>query len=409
MNRKALFRKWNKNPEHDYNMSDTLAAHDDTGRDPDICFVYSGRNRSKSFEVSANLLADAWYDHRLFGYIRRYDCTIEEVEQYFDDKHDFIRDMTDGARDGITKDKGRLKFYKNEYNEKSGEVKRVKYEDAGYFFALSRQASYKSLQYPDTYNMLFEEVLTDGQYLSSSEPEKLMNLYSTVKRHKEGFKLWLISNTVSVVNPYSSAWGIQLSRNKPGDIRLSKLYLKSLDKNGEEEYLLIAAHYLEDKGTITKEQEKEKKNRIKTGISSNAWDELRLYPTIPIRLMRAYKPLETVIFEYDDMMMQADLLEIPVNLMSEYVSVEDEDEMQLSDEKMPILYIRRKTSEPKPGTRVYTNNGSRLNPYTTQGIKKIYAVDEAVAAIIERGWTMGADNLTMNDFYAMYDNLWSEF
>lgn len=400
MERSKLFKKWYKNKEHDYEISETLQYKDDNDRDIDIAFVYSGRNRGKSFEISSQLIADAWYDNKLFGYIRRNDCTTFDVEQYFADKEQFIKDMTDNQYMGITRDKGKLKFYNIDIDFETGETHRILGKECGYFYALSRQATYKSLQYPDVYNLIYEEVLTDGQYLSS-EPEKLMNLYSTVKRSKKDFKMWLVSNTVSVVNPYSQSWGIYLAKNKPGDIRLSKLYLGSYDENKEEQYLLIAAHYLQDKGDISKEDLKKKRNRIKTGIASNKWDELKLFTTLDMRYIKRFPIIDTVLFEYDDLCIQANIVEIPINLIEEIVNDSD----NFSQETMPILYFRRKTTEPKPNTRIYTNNPNHFNDYTTKGFKIIYKIDKIVEQIYKRGWIIGADNLTMNDFSNIFKKL----
>lgn len=403
MNRKDLFKKYYKNDNHDYEISETLAASDEI----DIAFVYSGRNRGKSFEISTQLIADAYYDKKQFGYIRRNDATIYDIEQYFDDKHQFIKDMTDGVYSGITKVKGKLVFYGETIDEENGEVKRFTGDSCGYFFALSRQGSYKSLQYPEVYNLLYEEVLTDGNYLRA-EPEKLMNLYSTVIRSKpkKECMMWLVSNTVSAVNPYSQSWGIYLSRNKPGDIRLSKLFLGSYDKTGNEDYLLIAAHYLVNKNDLKKEDLRKNRNRIKTGIASNKWDELNLYTVVDLSYMKQFKPMETAIFEYEDMMMQCSIIEVPDNIIDVYQQDDDTDDpIALSSSLMPILYFRRKTSAIKPGTRVYTNNPNRFSPYVTKGFKVRYTIDKVIKEIYDRGWIIGADNLTMNDFKSMYRKL----
>ena len=400
MDRDKLFKKYYKSKFHDYEIEETISSSE---QPIDIAFVYSGRNRGKSFEISSQLIADAWYDKRLFGYIRRNDATVFDVEQYFQDKCDFIKDMTDGLYNGITRQKGKLKFYKDEVDTETGESHRIYGEDCGYFFALSRQASYKSLQYPEVYNLIYEEVLTDGTYLSS-EPEKLMNLYSTVRRSKDNFRMWLVSNTVSVVNPYSNSWGIYLAKNKPGDIRLSKLYLGSTAEDGTEQYLLIAAHYLQDKNTLSKEELKKKKRRIRTAISSNKWDELKLFSVIGLKFMRQYSIEETVVFEFDDLMFQGDIVEVPNNIFDIY-SAEEEDEVPISKDFMPILYIRRKTSEPYSNTRVYTNNAERMSEYVSKGFKIIYNIDKAVDELLKRGWVIGADNLTMNDFYTILGKL----
>ena len=400
MDRDKLFKKYYKSKFHDYEIEETLSS---TEQHIDIAFVYSGRNRGKSYEISSQLIADAWYDKKLFGYIRRNDATVFDVEQYFQDKGDFIKDMTDGLYSGITRQKGKLKFYKDEVDTETGESHRIYGEDCGYFFALSRQASYKSLQYPEVFNLIYEEVLTDGTYLSS-EPEKLMNLYSTVRRSKDDFRMWLVSNTVSVVNPYSNSWGIYLAKNKPGDIRLSKLYLGSTNEDGTEKYLLIAAHYLKDKNALAKEDLKKMRRRIRTAISSNKWDELKLYSVVGLRFMKPFKTLDTAIFEFDDLMFQADIMEVPNNLYDLYTADDDEDIIPSKD-VMPILYIRRKTTKPYKETRIYTNNSERMSEYVTKGFKLIYNFDKIIDELLKRGWVIGADNLTMNDFYTILGKL----
>lgn len=404
MTRDKLFKKYYKNPAHDYEITETLSYTDDTGRKPEVCFVYSGRNRGKSFEISTQLLADSWYDKKTFGYIRRNDATTYDIEQYFADKADFIKDMTDGTREGITKVKGKLKFYHTEVNENTGDIKRVIDEDAGYFFALSRQSAYKSLQYPDLYNLIYEEVLTDSLYLNA-EPERLMNLYSTCRRNKEGFTMWLVSNTVSVVNPYSKAWSLNLTRNKAGEVHLSKLFLGAYDEKHHEKYLLIACHYLKDKDTLSKEDEKKNKSkRVKTSIASNKWDESRLYTTIDKSFIEPYKPLATAVFEYDDVLIQCDVIMQPTNLLEMYLEGADPD-----PQTMPIGYIQRKTTAPKKGTRLYTNNPERFGHMVTRGYKGLCRIDDIIEKIRHNGWFIGADNLTMNDFYNILMKLRSPF
>lgn len=401
MTRKQLFKKYYKDPRHDYEISETLQQRDDTGREPDVCFVYSGRNRGKSYEISTQLIADAWYDRRLFGYVRRNKATSYEIEQYFADKLDFIRDMTDGTRAGIMVYRGKIYLYHEIDDEKTGGKKRVQDEVIGYFFALSIQGNYKSLQFPDVWNILYEEVLTTENYIAA-EPEKLMNLWSTISRSRPGFRMWLVSNTVSVVNPYSQSWGIQLAKNKPGEIRLSKLYLGSYDKKKQEEYMLIAAHYLEDKDSITKEDRKDKKKlRLRTSIANNKWDELNLYTTIDKSYLDPYKPLCSVVFEYDDLMFLCEIIMKPANIYQLYTAEEEKE----SRVKMPFAYIQRKTTPPLDNTRIYTNNSNRFGLYVTKGYRHLCKIDDTMELIRKNGWFIGSDNLTMNDFMKCFTKL----
>lgn len=395
MRKDKLIKKYYKHKDHDYELSETMDLTDDTGRHPDIAFIYSGRERGKSYEVTMRCLMDAWYDDKCFMYVRRHVATNFQIESYFNDKKDLIYDMTDGMADGVWSKQGQLFFYTTE--EKNGKKRRVEVKRVGYYIPLSGQGNHKSEQFPDCYRLLFEEVLTNDPYLSG-EPERLYNLISTVSRSKPDFRVYLVSNLVSYVNPYSKAWGLNFGRNKPGEVTLTKLYLGKYDDDGNEMYFLIAGHYLKDKAQLTKEDAAKERNRIKAG-SDNRWEEARLYTTIDLSFIKQFTPIETVIFEWDDVLMQGDILDLPVNIKEMYMYGEE-----AAATTMPVLYVRKKTSEPFRMTRLYTNNSERFNEYTSRGFKKIYKIDLIIEQIMLRGWFMGADNLTMNAF----DTVWKK-
>lgn len=396
MKKDKLIKKYYRHKEHDYELSETMSVTDDTGRHPDIAFIYSGRERAKSYEVTMQVLMDAWYDDKEFMYVRRHEATNFQIESYFADKLDLIHDMTDGMAEGIWSKQGQLFLYSIE-EQSNGKRKRVELKRIGFFIPLSGQGNHKSEQFPDCFNLLYEEVLTNDPYLSG-EPDRLYNLISTVSRSKPDFHAYLISNLVTYVNPYSKKWGLDFSRTKAGEISLTKLYLGKYDEKGEEQYYLIAGHYLKDKDQLTKEDAAKNRNRIKAG-SDNRWEEARLYTTIDLSFIREYTPIETVVFEWDDVLMQGDILDVPTNIRDMFVYGED-----AAVTTMPILYIRKKTTEPFKVTRVYTNNSERFNEYTSRGFKKIYKIDLIVEQIMLRGWFIGADNLTMNAF----DTIWKK-
>ena len=401
MERLKLFKKWNGHAQHGYDLSETFNESTKLeGRDIDIAFILSGRNRGKSFTICTECLADAWYDNKQFGYIRRHDATVYDTEAYFADKTDFIKDMTDGAFDHITRSKGKLYFAKYVTDVDSGEQRNVLGKEAGNFFALSRNSAYKSLQYPQIHNIFYEEVMADEAYLQG-EPSKLLNLISTIKRNKDDFKVYLISNLISPVSPYSVEWGINIGSLKPDNINLVKLYLGSYDKSGEEDFLVIACHYLKDKNDLSKEDLKKKRNRVRTGIASNRWDEKTLYPVMPYNYLKGKaEKIDRCVFEWDDIMFLVDILEVPDNINVMY-----RDEVEASKETMPIMYIQRKTSQPFNDTRLYTNNPERFGPYTSRGFQIIYKIDKIIEILARRGYFFGADNLTVNSFKTCFDNL----
>ena len=398
MLRDKLFKKLYKDPHHDYELTETLSVHDDEDREPEIIFLLSGRERAKSFEVATQFMADAYYDHKLFGYVRREQQTNYEIEQYFADKTDFIQWMTDYKSDHVAVDKSMIYLAHIEESD-NGVKKRILDTKIGYAFYLSKRGGNKSLQYPDVHRLIIEEVLTIDNYIKG-EPERVLNLISTVSRSKPGFKTALISNTVSPVNPYSVAWGINIAKLKPGDIQLTKLYLNAADENGKELYYLIATHYLVDKNALSDQEKNKKRNRVKTSIKSNKWEELKLYKTIPMRYIKQYDVLDRAIFEYDDIMYLLDILEVPENIMDIYLDDDDP-----SQDKMIIGYIRKKTTDPQKNTRIYTNNINRLSTYTTKGFRPVYTIDKIIDTLNNRGWIVGADNLQMNIFYQIFYKL----
>ena len=399
MTREKLFRKWNGHAQHGYDLSETF--NDDTEKDGkiDIAFILSGRNRGKSFTICTECLADAWYDDKQFAYVRRHDSTVYETEAYFADKDDFIKEMTDNQADHISRYRGKLFFAKTVVDD-NGDSQNVQVKECGNFFALSRNSAYKSLQYPEIHNLFYEEVMADEPYLQG-EPSKLLNLISTIKRNKKDFKVYLISNLISPVSPYSIEWGINIGSLKPDNINICKLYLGSYNESGEEDYLLIACHYLKDKGDLSKEDLKKKRNRVRTGLTSNRWDEKTLYPTLPRNFLKPYvNKLDTCVFEWDDIMFMVEILEVPENIHLVY-----RDEIDPSKDTMPILYVTRKTSQPFADTRLYTNSPERFGPYVSRGFQQIYKIDKVVDVLSKRGYFFGADNLTMNSFKTCFDNL----
>ena len=402
MLKERLIKKWNSNPAHGYDLSETY--NESTvieGRPIDIAIIMSGRNRGKSFTCSTECLMDAWYNEKQFAYVRRNDATAYQIEQYFADKEDFIFDMTGGKSTYISCFKSKLYFAHTEL-DKDGKSKVVRDKECGQFFALSRQQAFKSLQFPLIYNLIYEEVFAEdeGNFLQA-EPSKLLNLISTIKRNKKGFRVMLISNLVSPISPYSMEWGLKIGQLKPGDINLTKLYLGSYDADGNEDFLVIACHYLKDKNDLSKEDLKKKRNRVRIGMTSNRWEEKTLFPTLPRNFLKRYaKKIDKAVFEWDDAMFLVEILEVPENILNVY-----RDEVEPSKHNMPCLYIQPKTTEPYEDTRLYTNNPDRFGQYFSRGFQVIYKIDNVIDILIRRGYYFGSNNLTCNSFKKCYDNL----
>jgi hypothetical protein len=83
----------------------------------------------------------------------------------------------------------------------------------------------------------------------------------------------------------------------------------------------------------------------------------------------------------------------------------EEEDDALSSRNIFILYIRRKSTPPKDNLRIYTNNPDRMGRMITKGFKNICKLDDVIVDLTNRGWIIGTDNVCMNDFMRIYQNL----
>lgn len=398
MNIKNLNKKYFNKAEY-YNSDNIKKYTDDYGHAIDIALIYSGRNRGKSFDVSAKAIRDAWASGgaNQFAYIRRFDKEIQsyKVAQYFNDKIDFIKDLTDGEFDGITVYQGAMYFSAHDDN---GKLK--KGLKCGYVFALNIANQYKSLQYPCVETMIFEEVFTDEQYIAD-EPQKLLNLISTIQRSRKHVLCYLISNTISRVNPYIDAFGLSnMIRQISGSVDYYRLYKGFYDNDGNELYYLIACEYLADSNIELKKMPKNRKKS--TAVLSNTWDEKRQYPTLPQSIAKNYEPVYRAVFINGAFKFYAQIITVPMNLQT-YIDAYYNDDIlpTLSDDMMQVAFITRKSTEYKYDVRCYTTE-PLIFPLATRGLIAICENDKNLLQLIEMGRAFYSNNLIACEFAQCY-------
>lgn len=85
-------------------------------------------------------------------------------------------------------------------------------EIIGYAMALSKAGNYKSASYPNVEIMIFDEFLVDekGRYLKN-EPKLLLDIIETVFRMRDEFKVYMLSNSTTLNNPYVITWDLYLN------------------------------------------------------------------------------------------------------------------------------------------------------------------------------------------------------
>lgn len=171
----------------------------------------------------------------------------ESIESYFMDVD--ILDITGGKYNTISV--YRKQIYLANYDINTG--KTIRGEKIGYVVALSIEQNYAGGSYLDVYDIIFEEFMSrlgNGSTYLYDEPNKLMNLFSTVDRKRGVVKLWLLGNTITRVNPYLKDWGLQdiALHQKQGTIETLWLSTGDFDEDGEEIKVKLAIEYCKDTG-----------------------------------------------------------------------------------------------------------------------------------------------------------------
>lgn len=169
-----------------------------------------------------------------------------------------------------------------------------------YGFALTSMEHDKSTSYPMITTICFDEFLTRSSYLPD-EFVLFCNTLSTIIRHRDNVKIFMLGNTVNKYCPYFAEMGISHIKNmQPGNIDIyrygdSKLkvaveYCATSQKNGGKDSDFYFAF----------------DNPKLTMITGGAW-EIDIYPHCPCK----YKPNEilfTYFINFNDELLQCEII-----------------------------------------------------------------------------------------------------
>lgn len=184
------------------------------------------------------------------------------------------------------------RFYFCKYDEQDKTKRITANEPFGFAFSLSSMEHDKSTSYPNITTIVFDEFLTRGMYLPD-EFVLFMNVISTIVRHRDNVKIFMLGNTVNKYCPYFSEMGLNNVKNQ--EIGTIDVYTYGDSK------LKVAVEYCN-----TNEKSKKKSdmyfafdNPKLSMITGGAW-EMNLYPHCPIK----YQPKDIrfiyfLIFEDD--------------------------------------------------------------------------------------------------------------
>lgn len=171
-----------------------------------------------------------------------------------------------------------------------------------YGFSLNDMEHDKSSSYPLVKNVIFDEFITRGYYLTD-EFVLFMNVLSTIIRQRENVRIFMLGNTVNKYCPYFKEMGLKhISQMQPGDI---DVYTYS-NKN-----LTVAVEF----ATMGKNSKEKKSNSYFAFdnpklqmITGGVW-ELEIYPHLP----RKYVPADIVFIyfiKFDEHILQCEIIKI---------------------------------------------------------------------------------------------------
>lgn len=173
--------------------------------------IIGERAPGKSFAVKRECIEYAWKKQQAtLGLLRRYDEDIKNaaVTEYFADNNansgtsGDIKKITGGEYEMIVSYQSDLYFANRDPD--TGLISRGMC--CGKVFALNLDERYKSRQFPQIHDIIFEEFVTNKIYLRN-ETDRLQNLVSTILRKREG-RVWMIANAISRVCPYFYEWNL---------------------------------------------------------------------------------------------------------------------------------------------------------------------------------------------------------
>lgn len=166
-----------------------------------INMIMGARGLGKTYGAKRLAIRNAVNRGEKFIYLRRYNTELKQISTFFDD----IQREFPGFEFSIQGRKA---------------VKRVKgdrkWQEIGYFLALSTAGNVKSVPFPDVTTILFDEFIIETgttRYLPD-EVTRFLDFYSTVDRYQDKTRVLMMSNSVSIMNPYFAQWGIMPGKHE---------------------------------------------------------------------------------------------------------------------------------------------------------------------------------------------------
>ena len=334
-------------------------------------FILGERSNGKSFAIKKHCLERAIKnnDYEKFFLLRRYsdDIKKEYVISYFGDKNLNIEKLTNGRFNSIITKSGKIQLVLIDENNKISSD----FLTVGYVRSINQAERYKSNTYEDVSNVIFEEFVATGLYLTN-EIDKFLSIISTIARRDE-IRVYLIGNTISRNCIYFQYFNLKnVPKQKQGTIDIYTF--KSCDQRNENNELIeyrIAVELCANLSQNTKMYFGESSQKA---ITSGAWcsDD---YPRIKVD--EECKLIHTIIFEYGFSMFKADCY-----IKNDFI----------------FWKISPKNTEIKRNTRLITDKFSKQGRLISYKLESLTIKENKLLSLFNSKKVFYSDNLTGTEF-----------
>lgn len=259
--------------------------------------IFGERSSGKTFAVLEHGIKNFFTTGKQMAIVRRWDEDFKgkRGRQMFDalEASGKIKEITGGEWTSVYYFSSTWYLCRYENDERIQDIKPFCYG-----FSLTAMEHDKSTSYPDITTICFDEFLTRTIYL----PDEFIlftNVISTIVRHRDDVKIFMLGNTVNKYCPYFKEMGLKhIKEMKPGSIDVYQY------GDGK---LKVAVEY-----TAPNKQGKQSDiyfafdNPKLQMITSGSW-EIDIYPHCPVK----YKPREvlfTFFIEFDGDLLQCEVV-----------------------------------------------------------------------------------------------------
>ena len=244
-------------------------------KNADYNIIIGERSNGKTYSCLKYALEKYVKEGKQFAYIRRWreDVVGARASNIFNaiNNDRVVEKLTKGKFTKVVYNSG--KFYLSFYDD---DLKKWICENVpcGYTFSLTAMEHDKSTSYPLIDTIIFDEFLTRKYYLPNEFVE-FMNVISTIVRHRDNVKIFMLGNTVNKYCPYFDEMGLNKIQNMKQDTIDLYLY-------GDSD-LRVAVEYC---GTSLIKKDSDKyfafNNPKLKMITGGLW-EIDIYPHLPFK------------------------------------------------------------------------------------------------------------------------------